>query len=265
MTAFAGEMKRKITPKKDLGDELMNRSKKFTDVTEEKNDIIKTDTFSNSFRLPSLGRFNGLSDEYLSISPMTIGQACDISRLSKIEKFSEKLKSLCTILNRSVLNVKCEDLTLEDFYALCFKLRDISSDEPLSISKDFKGITLSLKIDIKDIGIKYLDSSILLDDLDYPRVRDKIFLESTKEDGKTLTPSEEFLFGFCKGDTSEDKLDYFRTRKLEDLHIIKKYSDELKFGMNDTVEITNPEGKKEEVEVPFDFFIFFPPSLQNYF
>ncbi|TXG85066.1 MAG: hypothetical protein E6R13_02365 [Spirochaetes bacterium] len=254
---FGKPVVKKITQNKELGSELtsLTNSSKSTEKTERKIDI--TDEFSRSFKLPSLGKFNDLDDGYLSVAPLTIGQVCDIANLYKIKTDSDRLQTLCTILNRSILNVKSEDLTLGDFDALCLHLAEISCGEPYSLEMEFKGIRLKQSIPLDDFSIIHLNTSLLQDGCDYPRVRDRIYFQHLLEQKIELSDIESSLFYYCSGNSGEEKLDCFRTRKLEFLKDLIKYQKEISFGISEEIEITNPEGKREIIKVPFDFFQYF--------
>lgn len=243
---------------------LSSLIKKDTDVIQN-SPITKEglSEFTYSFNLPSNGVFNFGKKEIL-LKPLSIGQVVDIHKNVKSLNV-DGLRQLVTILNHSIFGINLEDLTLNDFYALCFELRFMSYNEPISVIKQQKVgndyFNFEKPIIKESLIINKLTDILISSEFDYPRVRDKIFeLENMNE----CSDLEKTFFGFANGDSPEDKLDNFRNFNLESFNLIAEYAVKNEHGVQSKLKLFNEDGTYEESEVSFSHEMFFPRIIGKY-
>lgn len=251
---------KKVTPNKSLLTEMTSLQNNNFSNQESLNTVIDSHTYS--FKLPSNGYFNdGIS--LIKLKPLTIGQVSDISKYVKQDKTS--LRSLTSILSHSVFGIDINDLTLNDFYAMCFELRFISYTDPIVISKEEKigdqVYTLEKALIRESLSVTDLKSPMIVDGLDSIKVVDKIF---ELENGGEMSLLEKSFFGYAKGSTPSQKLDNFRMFSLEKLDLIAEFAVKNNHGVSSKVKLFNEDGTFEEMGVEFSHEMFFPRIIREY-
>jgi len=265
--AFSNVSKKVSKPNKKLYEEalgLNSTSNNTSNLSTSEIPVItkkELSNFTHPFDLPSNGVFYENKVSQVLLMPLCIGQLVDIDIALKEKDDYLKMSKLFTIVNNSVYGISVFDLTVPDFYALCFELRNISyKSEPISL-------TIELE---KESGEKYLDVAVLLnykpdiikidksvdsDSWDYPKIRDMLFELREKD---TLTKLEKVLFGYVKGSTPEEKLNVFKSYSIDKfdlitLHLVKSYH-----GCSRETKLQLSNKKIIESEVQFSFDMFFP-------
>ena len=261
MSVMSNTVVKKIKSDKSLLSSFLGREKEIIQSSVIEKEGLSD--FTYSFNLPSCGAFNNGKSQ-LSLKPLSIGQVVDINKnVKSLNK--DGLRQLITILNHSVYGLKLEDLTLSDFYALCFELRFMSYDEPIFVTKQQKVGTeyfnFEKPIIRESLIINKLKEVLVSKDLDYPRVKDKIFELENMSDCSEL---EKTFFGFSSGISPEDKLDNFRNFNIEGFNIIAEYAVKNDHGVDPKLKLFNEDGTFEESEVSFSHEMFFPRLLRKY-
>jgi hypothetical protein len=211
------------------------------------------------FKLPSKGTWYGKLDE-LRMAGLTIGQAVEIEKCMKIENDSDRLTQFCAIIERSISGINAMDLTVPDFYSLCFELRLISSNDPIFLEKKVNGNTF--KKNIFKESFTLLDFSFNKNFLkyDFPRIRDRIYILSQKND-KELSSIERTFFGYVKGSTPEEKIKNFKSMSYDELTELIVYTSKVNHGYSPIVKVFNSDGSSEDMEVSFNPEMLLPRCL----
>lgn len=251
---------KKVSPNSMLLKDLQNKDVDTFNSSEYSVEDLGHHTYS--FKLPSNGHFNnGIS--LLKLKPLTIGQVCDISRYVKRDEAS--LRSLVSILSHSVYGLDINELTLNDFYTLCFELRFISYTEPIIITKEEiigdQKYTLERSLIKESLSVTSLKNPLLIDGLDSVKVIDKIFELENKDNMSLL---ERSFFAYASGKTPSEKLDNFRMFSLEKLDLVAEFAVKNNHGVSSRVKLFNDDGTFEEQGVEFSHEMFFPRITREY-
>jgi len=224
-------------------------------------------TGTTVYILPSGGAFyNGV--DTVQVLPLTIGQVVDVDRVYKGKTVHEQFQRFVSIVNQSVYGVSVLDLTIQDFYAVCYYLRLISYPaDPIVVEAEVEvgGQMRKLNAELKADGITVRKMQALVAErgvaLDYPRVRDHLFAMQA-EDGEALTDWERGLFGYVAGATAQEKLANFRNLPSDRFKVLVKHQIDSFHGIEPLVRVTTPKGEEVEQEVSFDYSMFFPSFIQ---
>jgi hypothetical protein len=253
---------REVKPRSDLYKALSAQP----EVLNTEQNVVKIKDISShlhSFTLPSLGKFYGGKKE-LFMKELRVDQAIRLSEIQNIKDEGERLAKLSTIVESSITGIKAVDLTLPDFYAVCYELRTISGESPMVVEREIMGRKFSKALVKESFTVDYLDEDVDTSKYDFPRVRDKI--ESSSERNKTkFTDIDCAFFGYVHGLTAEEKLENFRSLSYTELDDLIINCTKLVHGLSDKVKLYSEQGDVEEVEVRFDPIRLLPSSFLQLF
>lgn len=237
-------------PNSSLVESLFNQSK---DISSEQGTVSVKDISSHlhSFLLPSLGRFYSGKKEIL-MKELTVEQAIKLSEILNITDSGEQLSKLAAIIDSSISGISAYELTVPDFYSVCYELRTISGESPIVVEREINGRKFTKALIKESFTVIYLeDREIDLNKYDFPRVRDKI--ESTRFATKSkFTDFDNVFFGYVRGSNPEEKLNNFRSLSYSEIDNLILECTKLIHGYSDTVKLYSENGESEEVEVKFD-------------
>lgn len=245
---------KKVSSDNKLGKDLASS---IYDNTEKLKENVSSAVYP--FNLPSKGFWYNTKDLFLA--PLTMGQVVDIESVLRQKSEADKLKMMCSIIDKSISGVSSFDLTIPDFYALCYELRLISSNDPIKIVQSINGYNVEKDINRNSININYLSSEHIVSKFDYPRMRDKIYkLENDKNIDSVIL--KEF-FGYVKGDTPEEKISNFRSLSPEEGNELIMYTLKVGHGIDPVVKVFLQDGTEEEMEASFDPTMMFPSVINE--
>lgn len=233
------------------------------------NNIPQIPESAQTFGLPSDGVFYTDDIKTVQLLPLTIGQVVDVEKIySNNKTASEQFEFFVNIVHRSVYGINVLDLTLPDFYAVCYELRRISyKKEPFMIQAEFEiggeVRTLSTPVIMDSITVKKLDSkNNIKTEFDYMRVKDWLYIFQNLD---SLSSLEYQMFPFVKGATAQDKLANFRAARADQLQFIQIHQYNSYHGLNKMVKIKSPDGEIIEQEMAFEYRMFFPSVIYEGF
>jgi hypothetical protein len=223
-----------------------------------------------AYSVPSRGVFYG-GITTVEVAPLTIGQVVDVESVYSGKTVYEQFSKFVSIVNQSVYGVNVLDLTVQDFYAVCYYLRLISyKNEPIMIQVEFdingQMRKLSTPIYADSISVKSMQDIVPNNELqlDYIRVRDYLFTMQQEESDK-LNKWEKLYFAYVAGDTPEQKLANFRALRADKFAFLLKHQVDSYHGVDKLIKVKSPTGEVVEMEVDFDYSMFFPSIIQQAF
>lgn len=241
-------------PNIDLGSELLEHS---TSNNTNLKKIVSNAFYS--FKFPSKGTwYNGLDS--VSLAPLNMGQIVDLELVVREKNEAKKLKMLCSIIDRSVSDMSCFDMTVPDFYALCYELRLISSTDPIKVVQEINGFKMERHIQRDSLEIDYLNTKKDVSKFDYPRMRDDIYAKENEIESSILRN----FFMYAKGDSPEEKINNFKSMSSSEASELLLYSTTVSHGINPVVKLYDANtGEFEEVEATFEAWMMFPSIIHE--
>lgn len=247
----------KLQGSNSLASELMSSTPQDS-FTPAPTPVIPQDT--ELYLVPSNGVFyNGI--KAVSLSLLTMGQVVDVEKVYACKDAYEQFTKFVGVVNGSVYGVPTLELTLQDFYAVCYWLRLNSyKKEPITIQmevEDDNGVPRTMIGSVLSDSIEAISLTNFISnpEYDYPRVRDQLFI---MQHSAELSNIEKTYFAYVAGGTPEEKLANFRTMRADKFDALNKYIYDSYHGVKTIAKIKFPDGEIREQELKFDFTMFFP-------
>jgi hypothetical protein len=254
----------KLQGSNSLADELMSSTPQES-FSPSAPPVIPQDT--ELYVVPSNGMFyNGV--KAVSLSLLTMGQVVDVEKVYACKDAYEQFTKFVGIVNGSVYGVPTLELTLQDFYAVCYWLRLNSyKKEPITIQmevEDANGVPKTMIGSVLSDSIEAisLNNFISNPEYDYPRVRDQLFAMQYSAE---LSNIEKTYFPYVAGGTPEEKLANFRAMRADKFDALNKYIYDSYHGVKTMAKIKLPDGEIREQELKFEFTMYFPRSIREGF